>query len=79
MDANDFIGRNLTMKRIGIGVLTGLLIASVFAGQSFSQHTITKWPANKPAIVSITFDDGYQSQIDLAELVNDFETPLIRI
>ncbi len=42
-----------------------LLLLVVFTSSSFAAHVITDWPDNKKGAVSLTFDDGCQSQASL--------------
>ena len=52
------------MRRYSIFLGVGLLIVFFLATLSFaSSHTITYWNGNKPGAVSLTFDDGYASQV----------------
>ena len=41
------------------------LLLLALAGSSFAAHGITNWPENKAGAVSLTFDDGTQSQLSL--------------
>jgi peptidoglycan/xylan/chitin deacetylase (PgdA/CDA1 family) len=50
-------------KSLSIGIFIGLI--GIFTGPLFAQHTITNWPDNKKAAVSLTFDDGYPSHISM--------------
>jgi PKD repeat protein/peptidoglycan/xylan/chitin deacetylase (PgdA/CDA1 family) len=53
------------MRKISRG-LTALLLLMVFATSSFAaQHEITTFPDNKNGAISLTFDDGCQSHIDI--------------
>ena len=52
------------MKRIIQGFMVFLLLW-VSAANSFAAHTITPWPENRKGAVSLSFDDGCQSQVSL--------------
>ena len=52
------------MKAVPRCSLVFLLLVAL-AGSSFAGHGITNWPENKAGAVSLTFDDGTQSQLSL--------------
>lgn len=54
-----------TILHIAARGFTILLVLVIFTGNSSAAHKITTWPDNKKGAVSLTFDDGADSQLSL--------------
>ncbi len=53
------------MSRFLLRTVAALVVVVGLAATAFAQHSVTYWPDNKAAAVSLTFDDGYASQLTL--------------